>query len=562
MAVGLATAPGARQRDPDHRVPGVLDPVPAAPDAVPAGPGAVPRPAARRDGLAAGRPPSGRRLLGRLLAGQHPVPARRRQDPGLPRRRRDERDPSRRCPTGSAAYDLDILVENVAFGLADLGAMQGRDDAFDDAVEAAETVRSRYTAVWDELHLEPEVAPGDRHAIRARIRRLNDLGFAIDEVSLEPTAPSADAVRLRVAVANRRFHAHKLQELTGLVALEGQARLLLNDIREYQAWLESSDAGEPRRRRRRPNGGSREVLQPAIAALVPAIGPLRDPAPGLLRRARGEVAAVRGGPPRRRAGGGDGRLSRARCAGARRPGRRWPTARSPSTSTGRAGSTSTRTERGLADRELVDGTPREAAVHGTIESCKPRRSSRPRPSIRVAGPGQALRRRPGRRRDRLRRRRGRGLRAARPQRRGQDDHRRDPRGAADAGRRRRPPSSASTSTKGADSLKPRIGVSLQTAALYPKLTVVELIDLFRSFYPRSRPTEELIEALELGERRNAQTRELSGGQRQRLAVALALVNDPELIFLDEPTTGLDPAARRSLWDLVRELKAQRPHRSC
>jgi ABC-2 type transport system ATP-binding protein len=110
-------------------------------------------------------------------------------------------------------------------------------------------------------------------------------------------------------------------------------------------------------------------------------------------------------------------------------------------------------------------------------------------------------------------------------------------------------------TKGADPLKPRIGVSLQTAALYPKLTVVELIDLFRSFYPRSRPTEELIAALELGERRNAQTRELSGGQRQRLAVALALVNDPELVFLDEPTTGLDPAARRALWDLVRELKA-------
>ncbi|HEX5147987.1 MAG TPA: ABC transporter ATP-binding protein [Candidatus Limnocylindrales bacterium] len=108
---------------------------------------------------------------------------------------------------------------------------------------------------------------------------------------------------------------------------------------------------------------------------------------------------------------------------------------------------------------------------------------------------------------------------------------------------------------GAESLKPRIGVSLQTAALYPKLTVLEVIDLFRSFYPRSRPTQELIDALELGERRHAQTRELSGGQRQRLAVALALVNDPELVFLDEPTTGLDPAARRSLWDLVRELKA-------
>ena len=108
---------------------------------------------------------------------------------------------------------------------------------------------------------------------------------------------------------------------------------------------------------------------------------------------------------------------------------------------------------------------------------------------------------------------------------------------------------------GADRLKPRIGVSLQTAALYPKLTVTELIDLFRSFYPRSRPTGELIDLLELGERRHARSQVLSGGQRQRLAVALALVNDPELIFLDEPTTGLDPAARRSLWDLVRGLKA-------
>ena len=107
----------------------------------------------------------------------------------------------------------------------------------------------------------------------------------------------------------------------------------------------------------------------------------------------------------------------------------------------------------------------------------------------------------------------------------------------------------------ADALKPRIGVSLQTAALYPKLTVTELLDLFRSFYRHSRPTDELIDALELGERRNARTSVLSGGQRQRLAVALALVNDPELVFLDEPTTGLDPAARRSLWDLVRRLKA-------
>jgi ABC-2 type transport system ATP-binding protein len=107
-----------------------------------------------------------------------------------------------------------------------------------------------------------------------------------------------------------------------------------------------------------------------------------------------------------------------------------------------------------------------------------------------------------------------------------------------------------------DLLKERIGVTLQTAEMYPKLTVVEVLDLFRSFYARSLPVDQLVEFLDLGERRHAQTRVLSGGQRQRLAVALALVNDPEVIFLDEPTTGLDPAARRALWSLVERLKVQ------
>jgi ABC-2 type transport system ATP-binding protein len=107
-----------------------------------------------------------------------------------------------------------------------------------------------------------------------------------------------------------------------------------------------------------------------------------------------------------------------------------------------------------------------------------------------------------------------------------------------------------------DALKERIGVTLQTAELYPKLTVIEVLDLFRSFYSRTLPTKQLVEFLDLGERQTAQTKELSGGQRQRLAVALALVNDPEVVFLDEPTTGLDPAARRSLWDLVDQLRGQ------
>jgi ABC-2 type transport system ATP-binding protein len=126
----------------------------------------------------------------------------------------------------------------------------------------------------------------------------------------------------------------------------------------------------------------------------------------------------------------------------------------------------------------------------------------------------------------------------------------------------REPDSGEVSVLGLDvrrdafALKERIGVALQTAALYPKLTVGELLELFRSFYRRSRPVSELLDLLDLGEKRTAQTKVLSGGQRQRLSVALALVNDPELVFLDEPTTGLDPAARRSLWAIVEDLKRQ------
>ncbi len=111
-------------------------------------------------------------------------------------------------------------------------------------------------------------------------------------------------------------------------------------------------------------------------------------------------------------------------------------------------------------------------------------------------------------------------------------------------------------TRRPGAIKPRIGVALQTAALYPKLTVEELLRLFASFFPQHVAIDDLIETLGLAERRRALTQELSGGQRQRLAVALALVNDPELVFLDEPTTGLDPAARRVLWTIIGELRAR------
>ncbi|HET9681120.1 MAG TPA: ABC transporter ATP-binding protein, partial [Candidatus Limnocylindrales bacterium] len=105
-------------------------------------------------------------------------------------------------------------------------------------------------------------------------------------------------------------------------------------------------------------------------------------------------------------------------------------------------------------------------------------------------------------------------------------------------------------------IKERIGVQLQSAALFPQLTVEELLTLFGSFYARRVPVPDLLKDLDLEEKRQAQSKNLSGGQRQRLSVALALVNDPEVVFLDEPTTGLDPAARRGLWDLILELKGQ------
>ena len=104
------------------------------------------------------------------------------------------------------------------------------------------------------------------------------------------------------------------------------------------------------------------------------------------------------------------------------------------------------------------------------------------------------------------------------------------------------------------SIKERIGVQLQSVSLYPRLTVTELLDLFGSFFSHRVPTKQLIDAVDLGERAKAWSMNLSGGQQQRLSIALALVNDPELVFLDEPTTGLDPQARRSLWDLIRGLQ--------
>ncbi len=100
-------------------------------------------------------------------------------------------------------------------------------------------------------------------------------------------------------------------------------------------------------------------------------------------------------------------------------------------------------------------------------------------------------------------------------------------------------------------LRELLGISLQETRLTEKLTVRETVDLFASFYRRPRSSSEVLEELQLTEKIDARVGKLSGGQRQRLAVATALVGNPKILFLDEPTTGLDPQSRRQLWDIIR-----------
>ena len=123
------------------------------------------------------------------------------------------------------------------------------------------------------------------------------------------------------------------------------------------------------------------------------------------------------------------------------------------------------------------------------------------------------------------------------------------------------PTSGSTTVLGMDSrrdsasIRERIGVQLQASAYFDNLTLREILELFGRFYSRSVRYEELLETVGLEDRSGSTVAKLSGGQQQRFAIAATLVNDPEVVFLDEPTTGLDPQARRSLWDFVRAMNS-------
>ena len=177
-------------------------------------------------------------------------------------------------------------------------------------------------------------------------------------------------------------------------------------------------------------------------------------------------------------------------------------------------------------------------------------------------PGQDLRRQAagrGRARPRPRGRARRVLRPARPERRRQDDDHRDPRGAA----RRRPSGEVEVLGQrwGPGRRDPRADRRLAPGdRLSEKLTVRETVTLFRSFYASGWTPDEVLARVSLEEKANACVGKLSGGQKQRLAVACALVGDPELLFLDEPTTGLDPQSRRQLWEIIRDVPGAGPDR--
>ena len=108
--------------------------------------------------------------------------------------------------------------------------------------------------------------------------------------------------------------------------------------------------------------------------------------------------------------------------------------------------------------------------------------------------------------------------------------------------------------KDPNEIKKIIGVQLQTSGFYPVLNLVELIDLFAGLYNREANAMELLDRVNLRDKAKSKVKELSGGQKQRFSIATTMINDPRIIFLDEPTTGLDPQARRNLWELIRDIR--------
>jgi len=178
---------------------------------------------------------------------------------------------------GQRQLDVDILVENVAGGMLDLASRLEWPSEYEEALMGeALSVASRYEALWEVLHAEPIFSYADRYRVEGQIRRLNDLGFAVDEVSLQSAGEGDGSVKLKVAVADRHFHATQLRQQTGLEVGEGQARVLLGDLRAYQSRLPrlaKTDVPDGTTGRRWVD----EVLGPGMQRAHHAVGFVGDP---------------------------------------------------------------------------------------------------------------------------------------------------------------------------------------------------------------------------------------------------------------------------------------------
>ena len=173
---------------------------------------------------------------------------------------------------GQRELDIDLVVENVAGGLMDLAVrLDLPEDSYERLFEEATSVATRYHALWEVLHAEPVVSYTDRYQIEGQIRRLHDLGFAVDEVNLVSTGEGDETLRLKVAVAARRFHATQLHDLTGLSVGEGQARILLGDLRAFQAHL-ARETKAPVPDMVAADRWTVEVLRPGMARAHRAVG--------------------------------------------------------------------------------------------------------------------------------------------------------------------------------------------------------------------------------------------------------------------------------------------------
>ena len=178
---------------------------------------------------------------------------------------------------GQRELDIDLVVENVAGGLMDLAVrLDQPEEVYDSLFEEAASVATRYHALWEVLHTEPVVSYTDRFQIEGQIRRLHDLGFAVDEVNLVSTGAGDETLRLKVAVAARRFHATQLHDLTGMSVGEGQARILLGDLRAYQGQL-AAKAKAPVPDVVAADRWTSEVLRPLTARAHRAVGGVGEP---------------------------------------------------------------------------------------------------------------------------------------------------------------------------------------------------------------------------------------------------------------------------------------------